>query len=206
MLFRRGPACRPMPMDRPGAPGHHSARMNTRLLDRPALTIRDLRPEESAALGRLMVEVYSSLEGFPKPHEQPRYYETLANIGEFANKKDARVLVAATPDGALVGGVVYFGDMAEYGSGGTATTERNASGIRLLAVGAEHRGLGAGKALTEFCIGLALAAGHAQVILHTTAAMKPAWNMYERIGFARSSDLDFEQQGFPVFGFRLALE
>ena len=173
-------------------------------LDR--LAIRDLRPGESAALGLLMVDVYAGLEGFPTPAEQPRYYELLANVGDFAHKKDARVLVATTPAGELVGGVVYFGDMAQYGSGGIATTERDASGIRLLAVSPKHRGAGAGKALTEFCIGLALAAGHSQVILHTTAAMRTAWRMYERLGFARSEDLDFQQQDLPVYGFRLVLE
>jgi ribosomal protein S18 acetylase RimI-like enzyme len=170
-----------------------------------ALTIRDLEPAEAAALGRLMVEVYSNLEGFPKPHEQPRYYALLADIGGFARKPGARVLVARGADGALVGGVVYFGDMREYGSGGAASQVTDASGIRLLGVDPRSRGLGAGRALTERCIALARETGHRQVVLHTTTAMRTAWGMYERLGFARSPDLDFEQQGFPVFGFRLVL-
>ncbi len=36
--------------------------------------------------------------------------------------------------------------------------------------------------------------------------MRTAWGLYERMGFARSEDLDFLQQGFPVFGFRLPLD
>lgn len=170
------------------------------------LTIRDLRPAERAALGRLMVEVYSHLDGFPKPADQPGYYEMLADIGSFADKPSTRVLVATTAEGALVGGVVYFGDMAQYGSGGTATTVRNASGIRLLGVDPAFRNAGAGKALTLACIQLAREAGHAQVILHTTQAMQVAWGLYLRLGFIRSDDLDFLQQGFPVFGFRLILK
>lgn len=169
------------------------------------LTIRDLRAEEYDALGQLMVEVYSHLEGFPTPEEQPRYYDLLTNIGRFTEKKGARVLVAFTPENELVGGIVYFGDMAEYGSGGTATAEKNASGIRLLGIDPRFRGLGAGKALAQACIQLAREKGHAQVILHTTQAMQVAWRMYERLGFERSEDLDFLQQGFPVFGFRLKL-
>jgi hypothetical protein len=35
--------------------------------------------------------------------------------------------------------------------------------------------------------------------------MRIAWELYERLGFARSEDLDFSQQGLSVFGFRLAL-
>ena len=169
------------------------------------LTIRDLHLGEFEALGRLMVEVYSSLEGFPTPEEQPHYYELLARIGHFAEKPEARVLVAVSADNELVGGVVYFGDMAEYGSGGTATTVKNASGIRLLGVDPRFRGLGAGKALTEACIQLAREKGHGQVILHTTQAMRIAWGLYERLGFERFEDLDFMQGELPVFGFRLGL-
>jgi hypothetical protein len=43
------------------------------------------------------------------------------------------------------------------------------------------------------------------VILHTTAAMRVAWALYERLGFRRSEDLDFMQGELPVFGFRLRL-
>jgi GNAT superfamily N-acetyltransferase len=170
-----------------------------------ALTIREIHPSEHATLGQLMVEVYSRLAGFPTPAEQPGYYAMLANIGAFTHKQAAKVLVAIAPERGLVGGVVYFGDMAEYGSGGTATAIKNASGIRLLGVGEAARGLGVGKALTTACIDLARAKGHAQVVLHTTQAMTTAWGMYEKLGFARSPDLDFMQGELPVFGFRLAL-
>jgi ribosomal protein S18 acetylase RimI-like enzyme len=169
------------------------------------LTIRDLHPSEFDALGRLMVDVYSKLEGFPTPAEQPRYYELLANIGRFVEKPDTRVLVAVSPAADLVGGVVYFGDMAHYGSGGIATSVRDASGIRLLAVDPRFRNSGAGKALTNACIRLARERGHSQVILHTTQAMQIAWALYERLGFVRAEALDFSQEGYPVFGFRLPL-
>jgi ribosomal protein S18 acetylase RimI-like enzyme len=169
------------------------------------LTIRDLHREEYGALGMLMVEVYAHLDGFPKPEEQPAYYEMLANIGRFAEKKDARVLVAVNAQGELVGGVVYFGDMAQYGSGGTATAVKNASGIRLLGIDPKFRGAGAGKALTNACIELARERDHAEVVLHTTQAMRVAWGLYERLGFQRSEDLDFLQQGLRVFGFRMRL-
>lgn len=169
------------------------------------LMIRDLLPGEGADLGRLLVAVYSGLEGFPTPEEQPGYYAMLADIGAFAAKPGVRVLVARTAEDRLAGGVVYFGDMAQYGSGGTATLERDAAGIRLLGVDPAVRGLGVGKALTNACLDLARAQGRAQVILHTTRAMQQAWRMYEGMGFQRSEDLDFEQAGFPVFGFRLGL-
>lgn len=151
-----------------------------------------------------MVAVYSSLEGFPRPEEQPKYYELLANIGRMTEKPDTRLLVAVAGT-EILGGVVHFSDMAQYGSGGTATQERNASGFRLLAVSPEARGLGVGKALMERSIELAKERHHAQVIIHTTEAMRVAWAMYERRGFERSPDLDFLQGALPVFGFRLKL-
>ncbi|MBI3853603.1 MAG: GNAT family N-acetyltransferase [Verrucomicrobia bacterium] len=172
----------------------------------PRLHIREIRDDEFDSLGRLMVEVYSGLEGFPTPAEQPKYYEMLANIGRFTERKEAKVLVAISNAGELVGGVVYFGDMSQYGSGGSATTLRNTSGIRLLGVGLKHRGAGAGRALTNACIELARKKEHSQVVLHTTQAMQIAWRLYEQMGFQRSNDLDFMQENLPVFGFRLRLD
>lgn len=169
-----------------------------------AFTIREARKEDFAGLGQLMVAVYSSLEGFPSPAEQPKYYEMLANIGSMADKPEAKLLVAAAGP-ALLGGVVYFGDMGQYGSGGTATQEKAASGFRLLAVAPEARGLGAGKALVMKCVELARERGHGQVIIHSTKAMQVAWAMYETLGFSPSHDLDFMQGQLQVYGFRLRL-
>ena len=47
-----------------------------------ALVIRDARAEEFEAIGRMLVAVYSGLEGFPKPESQPDYYRRLAQIGD----------------------------------------------------------------------------------------------------------------------------
>lgn len=170
-----------------------------------ALTIRDLARDEHEAIGELLIRAYAGLAGFPSPSEQPEYYKTLARIGQFADQPSSRVLVALTTEGELVGGVVYFSDMAAYGSGGTATAVRDASGIRLLGVDPRFRGLGAGRDLTNACIELARDKNHSQVVLHTTQAMQAAWALYEKLGFERSPDLDFLQQQLPVFGFRLKL-
>jgi len=178
--------------------------MDRERAERDDLDLREAKPEEFAALGQLMVKVYSSLEGFPSPDEQPRYYELLANIGTLTKKPSTKLLVAVTGD-KVMGGLVYFADMAQYGSGGTATQERAASGFRFLAVDPDTRGMGIGKALVKKCIALAKSAGNKQVIIHTTNAMKVAWGMYERLGFKRSLDLDFMQEQLQVYGFRLML-
>ncbi len=168
-------------------------------------TIRNAKPNEFAEIGKIMVKVYSQLEGFPKESEQPNYYEMLANIGALTEKPETELLIAISPDNKIVGGVVYFGDMKYYGSGGTATKVKNAAGFRLLAVDNSTRGNGIGKVLTNECIRKTKNKKINQVIIHTTKAMQTAWKMYEKIGFKRSEDLDFMQGELPVFGFRLFL-
>jgi GNAT superfamily N-acetyltransferase len=167
--------------------------------------IRKAKPEEYRAIGELMVSVYSQLEGFPKPTEQPNYYKMLLNVGELTAKPEVELLTALN-ENKIAGAVVYFGDMQYYGSGGTATQEKNAAGFRLLAVDPTTRGLGIGKLLTMECIDRARKSGRSQVVIHTTKAMQTAWKMYEHIGFRRSEDLDFMQGELPVFGFRMKLE
>lgn len=168
-------------------------------------TVRNAHPEEYSTIGQLMVEVYSQLEGFPKISEQPDYYEMLANIGEIIKKPNTELLVAVSSEGKIAGAVVYFSDMDSYGSGGTATAEKNASGFRLLAVDSEARGRGIGKLLTEACIKKARKDKNEQLIIHSTKFMQVAWKMYEKLGFKRSEELDFMQGELPVFGFRMYL-
>ena len=167
--------------------------------------LRKALPSEFEELGKLMVKVYSQVEGFPKEKEQPNYYKMLYNIGELTNKPETELLVAVSTDDKIAGGVVYFSDMQYYGSGGTATKEKNSSGFRLLAVDPLTRGKGIGKFLVNACIKKAKHRKHSQVIIHSTKAMQAAWHMYETLGFKRSADLDFMQGELAVFGFRLPL-
>ena len=166
-------------------------------------SIRNARAEEYPEIGKLMVQVFSQLEGFPKETEQPDYYKLLANVGELTKKPGTEILVAFSAEGKIAGAVVYFSDMQYYGSGGTAIQEKNAAGFRLLAVDPDNRGQGIGKLLTIECINKTKEKKIPQLIIHTTKAMQTAWNMYEKLGFKRSMDLDFMQGTLPVFGFRL---
>lgn len=167
------------------------------------IIVRQAEPAEFETIGRLMVLVYAQLEGFPKPEEQPAYYQKLANIGELTKNPETSLLVAAWHGHKIAGAVVYINDMKYYGSGGTATNEQNAAGFRFLVVAPEARGQGIGKLLTRECIRKAKENHRHQLIIHTTMAMQTAWKMYEALGFKRSADLDFMQDSLPVYGFRL---
>jgi GNAT superfamily N-acetyltransferase len=168
-------------------------------------TVRNADSSEFHDIGQLMVRVYSLLDGFPKESEQPDYYQVLANVGAFTHQPDTSLLVVVSKENKILGALVYFDDMTYYGSGGTATKEKNASGFRLLAVDPGARGQGIGRLLAKECIKKAREKKHLQLIIHTTMAMQTAWHMYENMGFRRSVDLDFRQGELMVFGFRLLL-
>ena len=170
------------------------------------MEIRLAREKEFQSIGKLLVKVYSKLKGFPSQNEQPEYYQLLLNIGEVTKKPYTELLVALNEKNEVMGAVVYFSDMSSYGSGGTATQEKDASGFRLLAVDHKFRGMGVGKKLTVACIEKAKKDNNRELIIHSTEFMKVAWDMYEKLGFKRSKDLDFMQQELPVYGFRLKLK
>jgi ribosomal protein S18 acetylase RimI-like enzyme len=170
-----------------------------------SLTIREILPQEHESLGLLMVDAYSNLVGFPSPDEMPEYYEMLTNIGSLNTQPKTKVLVAISAQDTIVGGVVYFEDMSQYGAKGAAALEENASGIRLLGADPKESGRGIGRALTNMCIELAQEKAHSQVILHTTVVMKVAWALYEKLGFDRTPSLDFEQYGTQILGFSLRI-
>jgi GNAT superfamily N-acetyltransferase len=167
--------------------------------------VRNATLDEFIEVGKLMIRVYSQLEGFPKEVDQPEYYKMLANIGELTKKPNTKLLIAISSTNKIAGAVVYFSDMSFYGSGGTATQEMNASGFRLLAVDHDARGHGIGKLLINECIDKAKARNQEQVIIHSTKFMQVAWKMYKKMGFEPSEDLDFIQRNLPLFGFRLKL-
>lgn len=168
-------------------------------------SIRDAKKDEFEEIGKLMAMVYSGLKGFPQPGEFPEYYDLLLHIGRLTEKPKTSLLIASESKEGILGAVVYFGEMSRYGSKGLATQESNAAGIRFLAVAPSARGMGIGKALTTACIQKARESGLAQVILHTTLTMMTAWKMYEKMGFRRAAELDFDQGDLHVYGFRLFL-
>ncbi len=174
-------------------------------MDIEKIVLETAAPNDCAEIGRLMAGVYANLEGFPSRVQQPEYYKLFDNLEQLISNPEIEIIVAKSSHCGLQGGIIYVGDMQYYGSGGTATSIANASGIRLLAVTQNSRGKGVGRTLTEACINRARSSQRSQVVLHTTDFMKIAWGMYQAMGFVRSPDLDFMQEQLSVFGFRLNL-
>ncbi len=171
----------------------------------PKYSIRDAQPNEFPLLGELTVSAYASLPGMPAVVEQADYYEVLRDVAKRARPPATRVFAAVSDCGELLGAVTFFADMSRYGSGAAASSISNAAGIRYLAVKPECRGSGIGRSLTACCVDVARGLGRSTVILHTTKAMPTAWAMYQRMGFQRCAEIDFQQGTLEVFGFRLDL-
>jgi GNAT superfamily N-acetyltransferase len=170
-----------------------------------AISIRRCTPTDYELVGRMIVQAYAALPGMPQPDEQPDYYAMLANVGKRDGNPSIRVFVAVDEHDEPVGSIDFVSDMKQYGAAGAASSVDDAAGIRLLAVRADWRGAGIGKGLTRFCIEHARTLRKSKVILHTTRVMQTAWSMYERMGFVRYPDIDFQQQSLFVYGFKLPL-
>jgi GNAT superfamily N-acetyltransferase len=164
----------------------------------PARTyeIREARPAEYEAVGEISVLAYGALEG----ETDLGYFSELRNVAGRAVLVD--VLVAAEPDGALLGTVTYV-----PGPGPLAESEReDEAGFRMLAVAPWAQGRGVGRALVEACIERARADGKAGLAIYTRPSMKMAHRLYESMGFQRDKASDWEfEPGEWLWGYRITL-
>ncbi len=167
-----------------------------------ALSIREAEPADYAGLGALTVDAYASLPGMPSLEDGRVYYDDLRDVDGRARLPGNQILAAYDAEsGELLGGVTLL--LAGYGP--PAWGLRDAAGIRMLAVARSAQARGAGRALLDACLVRARGAGKKTVGLHTTTVMEVARAMYERSGFQRVPEMDFEFGGMRVLGFRLEL-
>lgn len=164
--------------------------------------IREANPSEYSLLSQIIITAYSALEGFPSVEENPDYYQTFSDLSQFSKQKATKILVAVSVEAEILGGLIFYGQAADYGGGVIDTNFSNYAGIRLLAVKPEARKQGIAKALTNECLQRAKKLGRQFVLLHTTNAMKIAWEMYEKMGFSRWSAIDFQLNNLLIYGFR----
>ena len=161
--------------------------------------IRPVRPDEYQRLGELTVAAYHSLPDV-MPH-QKTYDDRLRDVATRA--RTSCVLVAVGPAGELLGGVTYVGGPDDPYSEELSEGE---AGIRMLAVDPGLHGRGIGRALTLACIDRARAAGRRRLVLHTGDSMAAAKHLYESLGFARDTAIDFSPApGVDLIGYAFEL-
>ncbi|TLS42279.1 GNAT family N-acetyltransferase [Streptomyces montanus] len=148
------------------------------------IVIRAADPEEYDTLGEITAQAYLQ-DGLLDFGESDRYLGELRNVAKRAAAAD--VLVATEHDRVL-GGVTFVpagGPMADIARTGEAE-------IRMLAVTKEARGRGVGEALVRACVERARATdGCVGMVLSTQRAMHSAHRIYERLGFRRTPERDW---------------
>ncbi|MGW1621478.1 GNAT family N-acetyltransferase [Streptomyces sp. NPDC002172] len=148
------------------------------------ITIRPVDPTEHAALGELTAQAYLR-DGLLDYGEGDAYLPVLKDVASRAAA--AEVLVAVEGE-RLLGGVTFVpgpGPIADIARPGEAE-------IRALAVAHEARGRGAGETLVRACIDRARATdGCTAVVLSSQRGMHTAHRLYERLGFVRTPERDW---------------
>ncbi|MCL6599127.1 MAG: GNAT family N-acetyltransferase [Alicyclobacillus macrosporangiidus] len=114
-------------------------------------------------------------------------------------------LIIAELDGEIVGSVVLCPENTDAYKGLVDMSEFPE--IRMLAVTPKARKKGVATALIKECIRRAKQTGAQYIGLHTADFMKSAVRLYERMGFKRVPQLDFEpaNDGIVVKAYRLPI-
>ncbi|MFI9060792.1 GNAT family N-acetyltransferase [Streptomyces sp. NPDC053429] len=164
------------------------------------ITIRRALPAEYATLGDITARAYLD-DGLLTYGEDDPYLARLRDVAGRAAA--AEVLVAVLGDGRVVGGVTF----AAPGSALCDIARADEAEFRMLAVAREGRGRGAGEALVRACVDRARALeGVRRLVLSTTPDMPAAHRIYERLGFVRSPERDWEpvpELGLLTYGLAL---
>ena len=155
--------------------------------------IRHARPDEYQHVGELTAAAYS---GFLDGPDDP-YADQLRNAE--ARALEAELWVAVDPDDhRLLGTVTICLDGSPWREIGRADEGE----FRMLAVAPEAQGQGVGLALTRFCLDRFREVGTTGVVLSTLAEMTAAHRIYERLGFERAPERDWEPYpGLPLLAF-----
>ncbi|UXY29822.1 GNAT family N-acetyltransferase [Streptomyces sp. HUAS TT20] len=148
------------------------------------IEIRRTAPDEYGTLGEITAQAYLQ-DGLLDFGESDGY---LGELRDVAKRAAAAEVLAAVADGELLGGVTFVpagGPMADIARAGEAE-------IRMLAVGHAARSRGVGEALVRACVDRARATpGCVRVVLSTQRSMRAAHRIYERMGFVRTPERDW---------------
>ena len=162
------------------------------------MLIRPARPDELAAVGELTVSAYAA-DGFLEGTDD--YSDELSDAARRAEL--ATLLVAVDDETAALLGTATF---CLAGSPYAEVSRPGEAEFRMLAVAEDARGQGVGAALARACVERARAAGCTAVALCSLETMTPAHRIYERMGFTRAPDRDWEPHpGLTLVAYLLPL-
>ena len=162
-----------------------------------SFVVREALPSEYAALGEITAAAYRDVGETDEP-----YYAELRDVARRAAHVPILVAVDAG-SGRVVGGVAYVPAPGPFHESSRA----DHASFRMLAVAAEARGRGIGRALVEACLERARSEGRAGVEVVTRPFMTAAHRLYESMGFVREPAADWEfEPGQWLLGYRIGFE
>jgi GNAT superfamily N-acetyltransferase len=160
--------------------------------------VRLARDDELDAAGDVVAGAYRPMPGMD---EDGGYLEHVRDAR--GRSREVDVLVAVDEAGRMLGCASFVRDHTSP----FAELERpDEAGIRMVGVAADSRGRGVGRALVEACAERARASGKRGLAILTDPRWTVAHAVYERLGFRRAPDRDWEPEpGFLLWAWTLAL-
>ncbi|MBB3052370.1 ribosomal protein S18 acetylase RimI-like enzyme [Prauserella isguenensis] len=157
--------------------------------------VRTAKPGEYDAIGELTVEAYTAGGHLA---DDVGYDASLRDVAGRA--VTAEVLVAVDGDDVVLGSVT----VAEAGTPKAEVARAGELEFRMLAVSPHAQGRGVGEVLTRAVVDLARERRIVRVVLSSRDRMTAAHRLYERLGFTRAPELDWEPHpGIPLWGFAM---
>jgi GNAT superfamily N-acetyltransferase len=164
--------------------------------------VRPATPADRGTIARLTLGAYREYASVM----EPAAWSALDGAVRASLTDDTAVTrLVAELDGAIVGSAaLYAPDSTAYGDLAALAPWPE---VRLVAVDPKARGRGVARALVEECIRRARASGATALGLHSSRRMRSALRLYERMGFVRDPERDFQPPGAElVEGFLLRLD
>jgi ribosomal protein S18 acetylase RimI-like enzyme len=165
--------------------------------------IRRAVPADFAAVAALTVQAYVA-DGHIDADSA--YAAVLADTAARAETAELWVAVGKGTSGDAPARVLGSVTFAAPGSAMSQVSGPGEGEFRMLAVASQARRLGVGRALVEHCVDRARELGLTGLAISTQPSMRSAHRIYERLGFERTPERDWEPvPGVRLMTYRLAL-
>jgi ribosomal protein S18 acetylase RimI-like enzyme len=159
----------------------------------PRLLVREAVPADFSAIRAVLAAANEEFRGRMGPTLFAGY---LANVLDVERRAQEAELFVAELGGEIVGTVTFYRDASAEGMG--VSLPAGAAGFRAMAIHPAARGGGVGHRLVATCIDRARQLRAGGIVIHTAESMVAAIGLYERHGFRRMPEYDFEAS--PFFG------
>lgn len=164
------------------------------------MEIHEIRPEEYAEAGEVLVRAYSE---YADP-DDPGWDEHLDLVRDIGGRIGRTIVLAAVEDGRVLGSATI--ELDDVIGDDDRKLPPDTAFLRMVGVHPETRRRGVGRALVEDVISRARKAGKRTLGLRTTSQMAPAHRLYESLGFVRDPSLDMPLGDYgSLLGYRLDL-